>query len=161
MPIRPDGGSEPLLLSSQLLSKQHAEPWRDGARGEDRVFEGRHDPVYNLATREDHIAPAKSVFHGCGLFGGEVTFVLSGSGHIAGVVNPPDKRKYQFWTGPKAEGALEDWLPQADEHPGSWWPHWHQWIEAQDATRVPARRTGGSMNTLEEAPGSYVRTRAS
>lgn len=118
-------------------------------------------PVYNLATREDHIAPAKSVFHGCGLFGGEVTFVLSGSGHIAGVVNPPDKRKYQFWTGPKAEGALEDWLPQADEHPGSWWPHWHQWIEAQDATRVPARRTGGSMNTLEEAPGSYVRTRAS
>lgn len=81
-------------------------------------------PIYNLATREDHIAPPKSVFVGSRLFGGEVTYVLSGSGHIAGVVNPPDKGKYQFWTGGEAVGDFEDWVAGATETPGSWWPHW-------------------------------------
>ena len=118
-------------------------------------------PVYNLATKEDHIAPAKSVFVGSGLFGGPVDYVLSGSGHIAGVVNPPDKKKYQFWTGGRPEGNFEDWVAKAEETPGSWWPHWQGWIEAQDARRVPARAVGGStLNALEEAPGSYVLARA-
>ena len=76
-------------------------------------------PVYNLATREDHIAPAKSVLLGSKYFGGPVRYVLSGSGHIAGVVNPPDKHKYQYWTGPKPRSAnLEGWLAKATEHPG-------------------------------------------
>ncbi|MFB2552070.1 poly(3-hydroxyalkanoate) polymerase subunit PhaC [Ensifer soli] len=116
-------------------------------------------PIYNLAAKEDHIAPAKSVFVGSGLFGGKVTYVMSGSGHIAGVVNPPDKMKYQFWTGPAPKGAFEDWVKKAKETPGSWWPHWHQWIEKQDGRRVPRRKTGGPLNSIEEAPGSFVRVR--
>lgn len=117
-------------------------------------------PIYNLATKEDHIAPAKSVFVGSQFFGGKVTYVMAGSGHIAGVVNPPDKIKYQFWTGGPVKGAFEDWVKKAEETPGSWWPHWHDWIKAEDDRMVPARKTGGTMNSLEEAPGSYVRVRA-
>ncbi|MCA1440196.1 class I poly(R)-hydroxyalkanoic acid synthase [Ensifer sp. IC4062] len=117
-------------------------------------------PIYNLATKEDHIAPAKSVFLGSSSFGGKVTFVLSGSGHIAGVVNPPDKGKYQYWTGGPAKGDVDEWLGKAKETPGSWWPHWHGWVEKLDKKRVPARKPGGPLNSLEEAPGSYVRARA-
>jgi polyhydroxyalkanoate synthase len=114
-------------------------------------------PVYNLATREDHIAPPKSVFLGSSLFGGPVDFVLTGSGHIAGVVNPPDKQKYQYWTGGKAEGQYEDWLRGAEENRGSWWPHWHAWAEAKDDERVPARKPGGkALNAIADAPGTYV-----
>ena len=117
-------------------------------------------PIYNLATKEDHIAPAKSVFVGSKSFGGKVTYVMAGSGHIAGVVNPPDKMKYQYWTGGPVKGEFEDWVKKAEETPGSWWPHWHEWIKAEDDRMVPARKTGGKMNSIEEAPGSYVRVRA-
>ena len=118
-------------------------------------------PIYNLATREDHIAPAKSVFTGGSLFGGPVEFVVTGSGHIAGIVNPPDKHKYQYWTGRKATGAYEDWLSQATETAGSWWPHWQSWIKSRSGKRLPARNPGGgALNALEEAPGSYVMERA-
>jgi polyhydroxyalkanoate synthase len=117
-------------------------------------------PIYNLATKEDHIAPAKSVFVGSQLFGGKVTYVMAGSGHIAGVVNPPDKNKYQYWTGGAAKGDFETWLKGAKETPGSWWTHWDAWIKDEDDRMVPARKTGGSMNSIEEAPGSYVRVRA-
>ena len=117
-------------------------------------------PVCNIATREDHIAPAKSVFLGSRFFGGEVEFILAGSGHIAGVVNPPARQKYQYWTGGKPEGELETWLAGATEHPGSWWPYWHEWIEKQDARRVSARKPGKRLKPLGEAPGTYVRMRA-
>jgi polyhydroxyalkanoate synthase subunit PhaC len=119
-------------------------------------------PVYNLATREDHIAPAKSVLLGSKYFGGPVRFVLSGSGHIAGVVNPPDKHKYQYWTGPKPRSAnLEGWLAKATEHPGSWWPDWLAWLKNQDDTEVPARIPGdGALKPIEDAPGSYVKVQA-
>jgi polyhydroxyalkanoate synthase len=119
-------------------------------------------PVYNLATREDHIAPAKSVLLGSKFFGGPVRYVLSGSGHIAGVVNPPDKRKYQYWTGPKPRsGNLEGWLAKATEHPGSWWPDWLKWLKAQDSTEAPARVPGdGKLKPIEDAPGSYVKVQA-
>lgn len=117
-------------------------------------------PVYNLSAREDHIAPPKSVFIGSQLFGGESTFVLAGSGHIAGVVNPPYKTKYQYWTGATPHGAYEDWLKEAEETPGSWWPHWHAWIESHNDKKVPARIPGGdNINPIESAPGSYVRVR--
>ena len=116
-------------------------------------------PVYNLAAREDHIAPARSVFLGCRYFGGEVEFVMAGSGHIAGVVNPPALKKYQHWTGGKPEGDFEDWIAAATEHPGSWWPHWQRWIEAKDDTRVPARRLGRRVKALGDAPGTYVKVR--
>ena len=118
-------------------------------------------PIYNLATREDHIAPPKSVLLGSKFFGGPVRFVLSGSGHIAGVVNPPGKHKYQFWTGRRPRGAdLDKWLASAKEHPGSWWPNWLAWIKRQDRTEVPARVPGGGVIIpIEDAPGSYVRVR--
>jgi polyhydroxyalkanoate synthase len=117
-------------------------------------------PIYNLATREDHIAPAKSVFAGAKLFGGEMRYVLAGSGHIAGVINPPTKPKYHYWTGPQPEGSFEDWLQEAREHPGSWWPDWLDWLLAQAPDRVPAaaREPGaGPLPALCDAPGTYVR----
>jgi polyhydroxyalkanoate synthase len=116
-------------------------------------------PIYNLATKEDHIAPAKSVFLGSRYFGGPVKYVLSGSGHIAGVVNPVSKGKYQYWTGPAPDnGELETWLTNAQEHPGSWWPDWMEWIKQQDARQVKARKPGGGKLTpMEDAPGSYVK----
>jgi polyhydroxyalkanoate synthase len=119
-------------------------------------------PIYNLATREDHIAPARSVYLGSSSFGGKVTFVLSGSGHIAGVVNPPARMKYQYWTGPAPHGDKVDaWLAKAKEHAGSWWPHWQSWIEKLDDTRVKARKVGSrKYKPIEDAPGSYVRVKA-
>lgn len=117
-------------------------------------------PVYNLAAKEDHIAPAKSVFVGSRYFGSDVTYVMSGSGHIAGVVNPPAGSKYQYWTNGAPVGEFEDWVASAEETPGSWWPHWHAWIESHNDKRVPARIPGGdSINPIEDAPGSYVRVR--
>ncbi|WP_279479695.1 class I poly(R)-hydroxyalkanoic acid synthase [Aureimonas sp. SK2] len=117
-------------------------------------------PVYNLATKEDHIAPALSVYEGSRALGAPVTYVVSGSGHIAGVVNPPAKNKYQFWVGPAPSGeiAFEDWWSHARETKGSWWPHWQAWIEAQSGDRVPAREPGsGGLPVIEDAPGRYVR----
>ena len=119
-------------------------------------------PLYNLATREDHIAPAKSAFLGSKFFGGPVRFVLAGSGHIAGVVNPPNKVKYQYWTGGKAgTGTLEAWLKKAQEHPGSWWLDWIEWIKSHGADEVAAREPGGGkLAPIEEAPGRYVKVRS-
>jgi polyhydroxyalkanoate synthase len=118
-------------------------------------------PLYSLATREDHIAPAKSVFFGCKFFGGPVKFVVAGSGHIAGVVNPPYQIKYSHWTDGPAISNVETWLAKAEERPGSWWPHWLQWLRDHDPTEVSARRPGGGkLNPLEDAPGSYVKVTA-
>src|SRR5712672_3468902 len=119
-------------------------------------------PVYNLATREDHIAPADSVLYGSQFFGGPVKYVLSGSGHIAGVVNPPASNKYQYWTNENIKDVkLADWIKNATEHKGSWWPDWRQWMETIDAEQVAAREVGtAAMPPLEDAPGSYVRVSA-
>ena len=118
-------------------------------------------PVYELATREDHIAPAQSVFIGAQQFGGPVEFVLAGSGHIAGVVNPPDKVKYQYWTNHKAAAdTLDDWMKFAKEHPGSWWPHWAAWLAKQSGPRIEPREPGAIGGVIEEAPGSYVRAKS-
>jgi polyhydroxyalkanoate synthase subunit PhaC len=118
-------------------------------------------PIYNLAAREDHIAPAKSVLLGSKCFGGPVKFVLSGSGHIAGVINPPNRHKYQYWTGAKPTSAnLDRWLAKAVEHPGSWWPDWLAWLMTHDGDHVPARAPGGGhLEPIEDAPGSYVRVK--
>ena len=119
-------------------------------------------PVYNLATREDHIAPADSVLYGSQFFGGPVKYVLSGSGHIAGVVNPPASGKYQYWTNDNIQDVtLADWLKAAQEHKGSWWPDWRQWLETIDSEQVAAREAGAAaLPPIEDAPGSYVRVRA-
>ena len=87
-------------------------------------------------------------------------FVLAGSGHIAGVVNPPDKVKYQYWTNHKAvPDTLEGWLKAAKEHPGSWWPHWSAWLAKQSGPRIEAREPGTKLGIIEDAPGGYVRAK--
>ncbi len=118
-------------------------------------------PIYNLAAKEDHIAPAKSVFNGAKYFGGDMRYVLSGSGHIAGVVNPADKPKYQYWTGPSPTGEFENWVTQTVEHPGSWWVDWIAWMKDHAPEMVPARHPGdGALKPLCDAPGEYVRVKA-
>jgi polyhydroxyalkanoate synthase len=119
-------------------------------------------PVYNLATREDHIAPAESVLYGSQFFGGPVRYVLSGSGHIAGVVNPPAAGKYQYWTNETSTAtSVAEWMTGAQEHKGSWWPDWRAWIGGIDADEVAARPVGSTaFPPIEDAPGSYVRVRA-
>jgi polyhydroxyalkanoate synthase len=118
-------------------------------------------PIYELATRDDHIAPAVSVFKGAKLFSGPVEFVLAGSGHIAGVINPPEKVKYQYWTGARPAGAakLDEWIAGATETPGSWWPHWTAWLKRHSGDLVPARAPGVRLGVIEDAPGSYVKVR--
>ena len=120
-------------------------------------------PIYELAAKEDHIAPAESVFIGSRLFGGPVEYVMAGSGHIAGVVNPPDpkKVKYQYWTNPSGGAStFADWVKTATETPGSWWPHWIEWLAQKSGDMVPARTPGQKLGTIEDAPGSYVKTKA-
>jgi polyhydroxyalkanoate synthase len=119
-------------------------------------------PVYELAAREDHIAPLPSVFLGAKLFGGPVELVVAGSGHIAGVVNPPDpkKVKYQYWTNPAKCETIEDWIAGAKETPGSWWPHWIKWLAKHSGGKVAARKPGAKLGVIEDAPGSYVKVRA-
>ncbi|TCP73208.1 class I poly(R)-hydroxyalkanoic acid synthase [Sphingomonas sp. PP-CE-1G-424] len=120
-------------------------------------------PSYIQAGREDHIAPAESVWKLTQLFAGPLKFVLAGSGHIAGVVNPPAAGKYQFWTNPSPHTTLEDFVEGATETKGSWWPDWVEWVRAIDPKTVAAkgvRHAGkGALAALGDAPGEYVKTR--
>ncbi|HEX4198218.1 MAG TPA: class I poly(R)-hydroxyalkanoic acid synthase, partial [Caulobacteraceae bacterium] len=85
-------------------------------------------PIFVQSSKEDHIAPLRSVYKGAKLFGGPVEFMMAGSGHIAGVINHPDAKKYQHWTNTALPGSVDDWIAGAAEHPGSWWPHWGKWL---------------------------------
>jgi polyhydroxyalkanoate synthase len=115
-------------------------------------------PVYNLACKDDHIAPLPSVFKLAEYFGGETRLVVSGSGHIAGVVNPPAQNKYQYWTNDKPSKTLDAWLKSAKETPGSWWPNWLEWLTAKSGDKVAAPLPGdGAFKILCDAPGEYVR----
>jgi len=117
-------------------------------------------PAYFISTAEDHIAPWKSTFAGAKLLGGPVRFVLGGSGHIAGIVNPPAAEKYCYWTGPKPGGSADQWLAQAKQHPGSWWNDWAAWIAKLAGARVAARVPGsGKLAVIEDAPGRYASLR--
>jgi polyhydroxyalkanoate synthase len=118
-------------------------------------------PMYFQASREDHIAPARSVYKSARLFGGDVTYTLAGSGHIAGVVNPPAAKKYQHWENPALPPTFEEWMAGAVEKPGSWWEHWAGWLHARSGGMVPARDPiKGPLKPLEDAPGSYVKVRS-
>jgi polyhydroxyalkanoate synthase len=118
-------------------------------------------PAYFQASREDHIAPARSVYRSARLFGGPTTLTLAGSGHIAGVVNPPAARKYQHWRNADLPESLEGWLAGADEAPGSWWPHWADWLHARSGPMTePRDPTGGPLAPIEPAPGSYVKVKS-
>jgi len=102
------------------------------------------------------------VLYGSQFFVGPVKYVLSGSGHIAGVVNPPSSNKYQYWLNDNIKDvSLADWIKGAEEHKGSWWPNWREWLGSIDAEEVSARNVGSDqLPPIEEAPGSYVRVRA-
>jgi len=118
-------------------------------------------PMYFISTAEDHIAPWKSTYAGARIFGGPVRFVLGGSGHIAGIINPPAANKYGYWTNDgKLTAEPEDWLKGATQHPGSWWTDWAAWVKTHAGEQVPARVPGkGKLKALEDAPGSYVKAR--
>jgi polyhydroxyalkanoate synthase len=120
-------------------------------------------PTYVQAGREDHIAPAASVWKITHYFQGPMRFVLAGSGHIAGVVNPPEAQKYQYWTNDGKPASLDDFVAGATEHKGSWWPDWAKWVGALAEKKVPAKGARvpgkGKFKAIEDAPGSYVKAR--
>ncbi|MEJ6790783.1 class I poly(R)-hydroxyalkanoic acid synthase [Brevundimonas sp. BR2-1] len=119
-------------------------------------------PLYFQASREDHIAPMNSVYRSARAFSGaDVTLTLAGSGHIAGVVNPPSAHKYQHWTNPDLPATLGEWQAKAQEHPGSWWNHWAEWLHEKSGGWVPARDPKkGPLPPIEPAPGSYVKVKS-
>ena len=117
-------------------------------------------PSYFLSTKDDHIAPWKSTYEGMLLMGGEKTFVLSASGHVAGVVNPPASKKYHYWENKEIDDRYhpQEWLDKAKQHDGSWWNHWSKWIKDYAGEQVTARKPGGGkLKAIEAAPGRYVR----
>ncbi|MDB5734202.1 MAG: phbC [Alphaproteobacteria bacterium] len=118
-------------------------------------------PVYFQSAKEDHIAPAASVFKGAKLFGGPARFILAGSGHIAGVINPPAAKKYQYWTNDKKAADMETWRAGAKEQAGSWWPDWDTWLSKLSGEKIRARQPGdGKLKVLGDAPGTYVKVKA-
>jgi polyhydroxyalkanoate synthase len=117
-------------------------------------------PVYFLSCREDHIAPWTSTYRGARLFGGKVRFVLAGSGHIAGVVNPPEGGKYNHFINDTLPDTADAWFEGAIEVAGSWWPDWQHWVTGLDHNMVPARIPGKGLKVIEPAPGSYVTVRS-
>jgi polyhydroxyalkanoate synthase len=118
-------------------------------------------PAYFLSTREDHIAPWRATYRGTQILGGKNRFVLAASGHIAGVVNPPEGGKYSHWINPDLPDDPETWFAGATEIAGSWWPDWQRWVTALDKKQVKARVPGeGKLVPIEPAPGSYVKVQA-
>jgi polyhydroxyalkanoate synthase len=119
-------------------------------------------PTYIQAGKEDHIAPAKSVYKATQVFAGPARFMLAGSGHIAGVVNPPAAKKYMHWLNETTKNppTLDEWRAGAAEFPGSWWNDWDKWLSEKSGAKVPARVPGeGGLPAIEDAPGSYVKVR--
>jgi polyhydroxyalkanoate synthase len=124
---------------------------------------GRIDvPAYVLATREDHIVPWRTAFASTHLLGGRIEFVLSASGHIAGVINPASKNRRNFWLNAKLEQDPDRWLAAATAQPGSWWKHWGDWLAAFGGREVPARSQLGNTQhrEIEPAPGRYVKEKS-
>ncbi|MBL4906742.1 MAG: class I poly(R)-hydroxyalkanoic acid synthase [Sneathiella sp.] len=120
-------------------------------------------PIFVQASKEDHISPFESVFKATKLMSGPAEFMLAGSGHIAGVINHPNANKYQHWTNAskKKYETAQEWLEDAKESPGSWWPHWQKWLAKKSGPKVDARDPAkGKLKPLEDAPGSYVKVKA-
>ncbi|MBI3419521.1 MAG: class I poly(R)-hydroxyalkanoic acid synthase [Proteobacteria bacterium] len=116
-------------------------------------------PSYFLSTKDDHIAPWRTTYYGAQMFKGPVRFTLSGSGHIAGVVNPPEAKKYNYWTEDGLPKNPDDWFKAATSFDGSWWPEWEKWLAEYSGADVPAREVDAAR-AIEDAPGSYVRVKA-
>ena len=117
-------------------------------------------PAYIQGGKEDHIAPARSAYKLTSYFTGEKRFVLAGSGHIAGVVNPPSLHKYQYWTSDTLPERFDDFVKSATETKGSWWPDWIAWLGPRSGKQVKPRVPGaGKYKAIEDAPGRYVKER--
>jgi polyhydroxyalkanoate synthase len=119
-------------------------------------------PAYFISTVEDHIAPWKTTYLGARYLGAPARFVLGGSGHIAGIVNPPSAKKYHYWTNDALPATPEEWFAGAKQSPGSWWEDWQRWMEQRNSgePKVPARKPGdGKLKVIEDAPGSYAALR--
>ena len=114
-------------------------------------------PAYILSTKDDHIAPWRATYAATRLFKGKVNFTLSGSGHVAGVINPPRANKYGYWSAEKNPPSPDAWFDSAVKHEGSWWPHWNEWVKPYSGEQAPARMP---EKTIEPAPGRYVRMKA-
>jgi polyhydroxyalkanoate synthase len=117
-------------------------------------------PAYFISTAEDHIAPWKTTYRGAKYLGSKVRFVLGGSGHIAGIVNPPAAQKYAYWTNDSMPETADEWFAGAKQTPGSWWSDWQGWISRRNGKdMVPARTPGDGLKVLGDAPGSYAMLR--
>jgi polyhydroxyalkanoate synthase len=161
-----DSTRMPAAMHSFYLHKMYQENLLAKPRGitlHDAAIDLRKvkTPSYLVATKEDHIAPWRSVYAGTQLYTGSRRFVLGASGHIAGVVNHPAADKYGYWTNDALPADPETWLEGAERHDGSWWVDWQNWIAPFGGKLVPARTPGdGELKPIEDAPGSYVKVRA-
>ncbi len=144
-------------LRHMYIRNELREPCGISLAGEAIDLSKVETPCYFISTVEDHIAPWKSTYAGARLFKGPVRFVLGGSGHIAGIVNPPKSNKYWYWTNPSLANNADGWLEAAEKHPGSWWNDWLSWIAQFGGDKVPARKPGDAgLTVLEDAPGSFA-----
>ena len=146
-------------LRNMYLNNKLREPCGITLAGEPIDLSKIDIPAYFISTIEDHIAPWKSTYLGAKLLNSPVQFTLGGSGHIAGIVNPPSANKYWYWTNDKLRDTADEWLATAEKHPGSWWTNWSAWIAGFGGEQVPARIVGGKLKIIEDAPGSYASLR--
>ncbi|WP_163559662.1 class I poly(R)-hydroxyalkanoic acid synthase [Halomonas sp. NO4] len=147
-------------LRNMYLENRLAQPGGITLAGQSIDLSQVRIPTFFVATEKDHIAPWHSSYRGAHLLGRKPRFLLGGSGHIAGVINPADSPKYGYWTYGRLPQDPERWLASATHHPGSWWPEWRTWLQRHAGGQVPARDPGSSeYPPLEEAPGSYVQVR--
>ncbi len=145
------------LMRNMYLENRLREPGGLNLAGRSIDMSKLKTPAYVLATEDDHIAPWSTAYRTTGLVSGKTEFVLAGSGHIAGVINPPKKGKYGYRTAKKIAAEADEWLAASTPHEGSWWPHWDRWLAALGGGEVDARIPGeGGLPALEDAPGSYV-----
>ena len=144
-------------LRNMYLSNKLVEPNGVAMKGVSIDLREITTPTFMLSTQEDHIALWKSTYAATQLYKGPVKFVLAGSGHIAGIINPPAANKYGYWTNDTLPASPDAWLEKAEKHAGSWWPEWIKWLNAQSGDQIPAREV---KNGIEDAPGSYVKRKA-
>ena len=145
-------------LREMYLKNRLVEPGAISFNGIPVVLSEIKIPVFLQSSREDHIAPYPSVYKATHHYSGPVTFMMAGSGHIAGVINSPEMNKYYYYTNPEVPEDVADWIEQAQHHEGSWWPYWHQWLYRKSGSKVAARIPGdGALEVIEDAPGRYVK----
>lgn len=148
-------------LREMYLNNRLAQPGKLKLGGEAIDLTRITTPSYLLSAREDHIAPWEAAYVATQQYRGDITFVLAASGHIAGVVNPPQKKKYNYWTNEALPADPNGWLKDAKQHDGSWWPHWLKWVMPKSGKKIPARKPGdGALRVIEPAPGRYAKVRS-